>query len=220
MIASRVFVDGWGAAKLAPDDEGNVLVETALMQILDERADTLVKQRQVLAQRAKIVSVMVPAAEGEGDTARAGLDQSAGDEHMFHQLRTPIVAILRVAFAIAVADFCVFFFEVQGIEKLAGSEDAKGLFIESIQRFHHAAAVEIATKLIEAGEQRSAISEAIKRDAIQHHVVLAAAFIWLERRMGHSQKAGHAVVRPFHMAHFRGEADEWRDRSVHRAVKL
>src|SRR5438477_8907662 len=60
MVASRVVVDGWGAAKLAPDDEGNVLVQTALVQILDERADALVKQRQVLAQRAKIVSMMVP----------------------------------------------------------------------------------------------------------------------------------------------------------------
>src|SRR5437588_1745579 len=154
MIASRVFVDGWGATKLAPDHEGNVLVQTALVQILDERADTLVKQRQVLAQRAKIVPVMVPAAEGEGDTARASLDKSAGDEQVFHQLRTPIVAIFRVAFAIAVADFRVFSFEVQGIAKLAGGEDAEGLFIESIQPFHHAAAVEIATKLIEAGEQR------------------------------------------------------------------
>src|SRR2546429_8384130 len=109
MIASRVFVDGWGATKLAPDHEGNVLVQTALVQILDERADTLVKQRQGLAQRAKNVPVMVPAAEGEGDTARAGLDESAGDEQMVHQLRTPILGIPRVALGIAVADFCLFF---------------------------------------------------------------------------------------------------------------
>ena len=44
-----------------------------------------------------------------------------------------------------------------------------------------------------------------------------AAFIGAKRRVGHAQKTGHTVVRPFHVAHLGRETDERRDRAVHRS---
>src|SRR6266536_3462679 len=85
MVTAGVFVDGRGAPELAPDNDRNILVETALVQVLDQRADALIEQREVLPERAKIIAMMVPAAEGEGHAACAGLDEPPGDEHVFHE---------------------------------------------------------------------------------------------------------------------------------------
>src|SRR5207248_2838516 len=79
MVAAGVFVDGGGSAELAPDDNRNILVEAALVQVIYQRAHALVEQREVLPQRAEIVAVMVPAAESERHAAGASLDQAPGD---------------------------------------------------------------------------------------------------------------------------------------------
>src|SRR5438552_6276055 len=39
VIAPGILVDGWSATELAPHDYRNILVQTALMQIFDQRAE-------------------------------------------------------------------------------------------------------------------------------------------------------------------------------------
>src|ERR1043166_8146435 len=99
MIATGVLVNRGRAAELAPNDNGNVLVQAALMQILDQRAHSLVEQREVLPQRAEIIAVMIPSAERQGHAAGARLDETPGNEHVFHELRPAVVAILGIACA-------------------------------------------------------------------------------------------------------------------------
>ncbi len=109
--------------------------------------------------------------------------------------------------------------DVQGIHQPTGSQHAKGLLVEIVEPAHHAAGVGVAAETIEAGQQRLAIAEAIERDAIEHHVGLAFA-VRLERGVGHAQEARLAVVGPFHVSHFRRQADKGRHRRVHRALEL
>ena len=79
MVAARIFVDLRGAAELAPDDHGDVLLHAAVMQVLDQRADRLVELRKPLLQLSEVVAVIVPAAEGEGDAANARLGARSPD---------------------------------------------------------------------------------------------------------------------------------------------
>src|SRR5215831_7971891 len=97
------------------------------MQILQERAQALIEQRQVLTQRPEVVSVMIPPAEGERDASSPGLDQAAGDEEMFHQLRTAVIAVARIALAVAGAHLRVFAFDIQRFEQPARGQNAEGL---------------------------------------------------------------------------------------------
>ena len=90
------------------------------MQILDERADPLVQEGQVLPQRAEIVAVMVPPAERQRHTAGTRFDEPPGNEHVFHEFGAAVVAILRIAFAVAGADLLILLFEVQRVQELAG----------------------------------------------------------------------------------------------------
>ena len=54
MIAAGILVDRRRAPEFAPDDNGNLLVQAALVQVLDERADALVEQGQVLPSAPKL----------------------------------------------------------------------------------------------------------------------------------------------------------------------
>src|SRR5687767_11221404 len=119
---------------------------------------------------------MIPAAEGERDAAGTGFDEAPRNEEMFHQLRAAIVAVLRIALAVAGANLLVLLLDVECIEQPARSEDSEGLFVEGVEAAHHAAAVDVAAELVEVGEQVPAVREAVERDAVQNHVVLAAAF--------------------------------------------
>src|SRR5947207_1451151 len=86
-----VLVDRRCASELAPDHDRDILVETALVQVLDQRADALVQQRQILSQSAEIVAVMVPATEGKRHATCSGFDEPPGDEHVLHELRAAVI---------------------------------------------------------------------------------------------------------------------------------
>src|SRR5437660_1057924 len=101
VIAPCVFVDRRCAAKFAPDHDRDILVQTTLMNILDQRAQPLIQQRQVLAKSAEIVSMMIPAAERQRDAPRAGFHQTPRDQEMLHQLWSTIVAVPRIDFDVS-----------------------------------------------------------------------------------------------------------------------
>ena len=50
VVAAGVLVDLGRAAELAPDDHGDVAVEPADVDVLDQRRDPLIEQRQMLAE--------------------------------------------------------------------------------------------------------------------------------------------------------------------------
>ncbi len=63
VVAAGVLVDLGRAAELAPDDHGDVAVEAAVVDVLDQGRDPLVEQRQVLAEPVEVVAVRVPEAD-------------------------------------------------------------------------------------------------------------------------------------------------------------
>ena len=138
---------------------------------------------------------------------------------MLHELRAAVVAVLRVALAVTRADLRVFLIEIEGFEHLARREHPEGLLRKTVEAVHQAAAVHVATEVIEAREQALAVVEAVERDAVEDHVVLARAGR-AEGRVTHAEEAGLARVRPTHLAHLRREAEERRDGRVGRALQL
>src|SRR5205814_5584513 len=103
-----------------------------------------------LAQGAEIISVMVPATEGERHATSARFHESAGNEHVFHELGAAVVAVLWIAFAVAGADLFVLLFKVKRVDEFAGGEDAESLFVEGIEPVHHTAGIDVSAKLVEA----------------------------------------------------------------------
>src|SRR5205807_140925 len=67
-------VDLGGSAELTPHDGDNVLVHAAVVQVLDQAGDATIDLRELPAQGLEVAAVRVPAADGQGDAADAGLD--------------------------------------------------------------------------------------------------------------------------------------------------
>ena len=190
------------------------------MQVPDQRAQPLVEQRQILPQRAEVVAVVVPTAEGQRDAAGAGLDEATGGEELLHQLRTSVVAVARIPLAVALDDLRVLFPEVERVGQLAGGEDAEGLLVEGVEPVHHSGRIGLAPEGVDAGEQRPPIGKTIERQALQHHVFGSAALVGLERCVTDAEETGLAVLGPRGVAHLRCEPDERRDGRIHRAIEL
>src|SRR5882724_1408435 len=148
MVASGVFVDGRRAAKFAPNHNRNILVQTALMNVLNQRAEPQIQQRKVLAKSAEIVSMMIPAAERERDAPRAGFHQAPRDQEMLHQLWPAIVAVFRITLAVTRANFWILLLDIERFNQLAGCEHPKRLLIESVEAIHQPALVHVTAELV------------------------------------------------------------------------
>ncbi len=134
-----------------------------LMQIFDQRAESLIEQRQVLTQRSEVVAVMVPATERQRHTPGARFDQPARNEKMLHQFRAAIVTVFGIAFAITFHDTLVFLLQIERFKKFAGGQHAEGPFVENIESFHQPACIHIATKMVKPSQQRLAIRRTVVR---------------------------------------------------------
>ena len=77
MVAAGVFVDGRCAAELTPANDDDILVQSALVQILDECSETLVEHGEVLSGAIEIAPVPIPSAEGERHAAHTNFNQAA-----------------------------------------------------------------------------------------------------------------------------------------------
>ncbi len=82
MVAACVLVDLGGAAELAPDHHGDVALESAAVNVVDQRRDTLVEHRQVLAEPVEVAPVRIPESVRDCDATRPGLNQAAGDQEL------------------------------------------------------------------------------------------------------------------------------------------
>src|SRR5439155_6948850 len=159
-----ILVDGRRTTELAPNDYCNILVQSALVQIFDQRAESLIEQRQVLMQRSEVVAVMVPATERQRYAPGARFDQPALHEKMLHQFRAAIVTVFGIAFAITFHDTLVFLLQIERFKKLAGGQHAEGLFVERIESFHQSARIHIATKVVKPSQQRLAVGQTVERN--------------------------------------------------------
>ena len=106
------------------------------------------------------------------------------------------------------------------MDQLRAGEHVEGLLVEHVHATHQTRGVEIAAQVVKTGEQRLAIPQAVERDAIEGHVVRAAAAIRLKRSMRHAEESGISRARPFHVAHLRREAHERRHRRIGCALQL
>src|SRR5205085_856180 len=75
VFAAGVLVHLRRSAKLSVTDDERVLHQAALMHVLDEVREALVKLRQLVLEVVEDLGVMVPAAVVDGDKAHARLDQ-------------------------------------------------------------------------------------------------------------------------------------------------
>ena len=166
MVAAGVGVDFGGAAEFSPNNEGNVFVHAAAVEIVDQGGDSLIEQGHVFAAAFEVAVVPVPTAEGEGDATGAGFHQSAGDEEVFEVFGAAVRAIFGIALAVFFADAGGFAGDVEGFGKFGGGENAKGLLSEGVQPFHSAAGIEIATEAVKAGQQAAAVVELVEGDAV------------------------------------------------------
>ena len=190
------------------------------MEVVDQGAQALVQQRKVLAQRPEVVAMMVPAAEGQRDATHAGLDQPTRHQELFHQLRAAVVPVPRVALAVPLDDARVFLLEVQRLHQAARSQNAERLLVVRIQPVHRAALVHRTPEVVHRRQQGPPVRQSVQRHPLQHHVLLAAPLVDLERSMGRPQEARPPVVRPRHVTHLRGQAHVRGHRRVPRTHDL
>src|SRR2546421_1481337 len=127
------------------------------MQIFHQRAESLIEQWQVLAQRSEVVAMMVPTTERKRDTPGARFDQPARNEKLLHQFRAAIITVFGIAFAITFDDTLVFLLQIERFKKFARGQHPEGLFVEGIESLHQSARIHIAAKIVKSAQQRLAV---------------------------------------------------------------
>ena len=80
VVAAVRAVDLRRAAELGADQHERALEQAAVGEVGDEAGEGLVELGGLVLEAALDVGVVVPAAEGDGDHAHAGLDEAAGEE--------------------------------------------------------------------------------------------------------------------------------------------
>ena len=224
VVAPDLGTDDGGAAKLAPDEDGAVFVEAALVEVFNECGDALIKDGEVFALAGEDViscsTMPVPLAVVDGDDACSGLNEAAGGEEALGDAGGAVAvdALDGVASAVACDEAGVFFGEVEGVGELGGGEDAHGLLGEEVHAFHAAAGVDIAAEVVDAGEEACAVGEAIVGDALEGEVATAGAGV-AEGGAGGAEHAGAGLVVGA-VGAFVAHADEGRDGGVVRALEL
>ena len=94
MIAANLGTDARRTSELAQDDDRAILVQAALMQILDEGTDALIEDGKVFSLTLEDgiagAAVPVPFAVIQSDDASAGLDQAPGQQQTLGDARAPL----------------------------------------------------------------------------------------------------------------------------------
>ena len=103
MVAAGVFVNSWCTSELTPTNDDDILVQSALVQIVNERGDALVEHGEILSGAVEVSAVLVPPAKGERHTAHTHLDEPSGEQEMIEQLGRAVGCQLGCATAVSVA---------------------------------------------------------------------------------------------------------------------
>src|SRR6056297_2040775 len=90
VVASALCVDLRGAAELTPHHHADILVQTAVVEVLHQRAEALVEHGEIFAGTLEISAVPVPSGKAESDATGPGLDEAAGHEKLIEAFPTAV----------------------------------------------------------------------------------------------------------------------------------
>ena len=83
MIPSGVFVDLWGSAKFAPRDHSNVLIHSALVEVLNQGGEGLIEVGQMrVSCFAEVPTVKIPTPKIECHHSNTSLNKSSGHKEV------------------------------------------------------------------------------------------------------------------------------------------
>ena len=132
----------------------HVAIQSALVDILDQRRDALIKQRQMLLQPAEIIAVRIPETVGHGHAAGSRFDQPPGHQQLIVPHRAAVAQVLGRTAAVAIAHGLILFFDVHGVDQLAAGEHIERAAVGANER-SHAGAVDRAAEVVEVRQQFS-----------------------------------------------------------------
>ena len=199
MVAAHVGADLGRAAELAPHDDRAILVEPALVQVVQQGAQALVEDRKIFGlageDRAVGDAVPVPLAVIERHHAGAGFDQSAGQEQALRNARRAVLVDedLGIARAVTRRHAGIFLRQIERLRQPRRSQQAHRLVGEMVHALHHPREIGLAAKLIEAAHERPAVGKPVETHAAKHHVVARRSHR-AERGMRRTQKSRARLV--------------------------
>ena len=79
MIASCGRVDHGRTSELSPRNDSYVVKHTALIEIFDQRAETLIEFAAVISHQVEVGPVAIPTPITEADNARSRFDESSSN---------------------------------------------------------------------------------------------------------------------------------------------
>ena len=190
----------------------------AHVQVFDQGAQALIELAAVIAHEGEVLAMAVPAAEGQGDAADARFHQPAGHQQLIVDRRGTVeLELIGLAVAVAFAHRGRLLGDVEGPHQPVGGEHVQGPVLGGVESLHRGVEIDVAAQVVEAGQQRPAIVEAIGGDAVQGHVFQARA-VRLERSVGGPEEAGLAGIGPGPVLRRGGQADEGRHRRRRRPL--
>ena len=220
MIAAGILVDERRAAELAPGHHGHVLVETAFVEVLDERGQPLVELRQVRVLHAiERVAVEVPTAKVQRHHSATGLDEPPCHEKVLEVRRRAVTESLLAPLAVAVTDPLRLLRDVDRLGEPAAGEDVEGGLRERVHAGERPTGVDVTAEDVEPPQEVAAVVESARGDVLEHHVA-AGRSIGPECRVRHAEEAGQPRRAVGWVARVGREPHERRHRPVHRPEHL
>ena len=155
MVATRRRIDAWRATKLTPRHDAHIVRQTAIVEIVHQRGDGLIEDRQHFATVSEICSMPVEVRERHSDTPHARFDQTAS--HQKPRDQRPITEVrvgqnLFVVGSIPLADLRIFAIQVESLHHAAGSEDIEGLLDLCLQPAKRSPRIGLAPKTVKRRE--------------------------------------------------------------------
>ena len=131
VVAAPVFVDDRCPTEFAPDDDRDILVQSAVVQIVQQCRQTLIQHRKMISCIFKVgpvrPTVPVPSSVGKSHDAGPGFNQSSGCQQVIVHQRACIAipGIFGGTATVTITDSWIFLFQIESIDKLAGGQDSK-----------------------------------------------------------------------------------------------
>ena len=93
MIPARLVIDFRGASEFAPHDQCDILVQSPLCQVLNQRRNAGVESRQMSPTVPEVIAVRIPEPIGHCDNSNPGLDQPSRDQQLVIPERRAIAEV-------------------------------------------------------------------------------------------------------------------------------
>ena len=167
MIPANLSTDLRSPTKLAGDQYRAVLVEPAIVQVLDQRADALIEDREVLAlaieNRVVRTAVPVPLAVVQRHDSGTCFDQSPRHQQTLRHARRAIAVDrdFRIASAVTSNNARVFLRQIKCLGQPRRRQEPHCLIGEGIHALHHPRRIGIAAEAVNAPHQRAPVGQSL-----------------------------------------------------------